>query len=98
MKERNDGLVKIDHVSDQILGRIIEFLYSGEISMTSENNKEFYMAADFLMIESKCWLTAYWVRQSSSEKKWKTVFIFQILPIFDSERLNLFHATKPRFH
>jgi len=58
MKEQNDSIVKIENVGFQVIGRIVDFLYSGEITITSENNKEFYMAADFLMIESRCWLTA----------------------------------------
>jgi len=54
MKEQNDSIVKIENVGFQVIGRIVDFLYSGEITITSENNKEFYMAADFLMIESRC--------------------------------------------
>jgi len=59
MKEKNEGIVKVKNVGFQVMGAIVDFLYSGEISMTSENNREFYMAADYLMIESKCLICSF---------------------------------------
>jgi len=54
MKEKYDGVVKVDGVSSDVMRCIVDYLYSGEMTVEAERAVEFFLAADYLMIESEC--------------------------------------------
>jgi len=53
MKEKQDNVVNVDNISAEVMEVIVEFVYTGKISVTTQNALDLWIAADYLMIPSK---------------------------------------------
>lgn len=53
MKEQRENVIHLDHIKSDVMEIIIDYLYSGKLSVDCENALELWKAADYLMIDSK---------------------------------------------
>ena len=52
MREKEEGVVRFEEISESILGVILKFIYTGSIKVNIENAMNLIMAADYLLLES----------------------------------------------
>ena len=52
MREKEEGVIRFEEISESILGVILKFIYTGSIKVNGENAMNLIMAADYLLLES----------------------------------------------
>ena len=52
MREKEEGVIRFEEISESILGVILKFIYTGSIKVNIENAMNLIMAADYLLLES----------------------------------------------
>ncbi|XP_068727336.1 kelch-like protein 2 [Montipora capricornis] len=51
MKEKDEGIVRFEEISEPILEKLLEFIYTGEVEIDDEQNaKDLIIAADYLLL------------------------------------------------
>ncbi|XP_068676387.1 kelch-like protein 2 [Montipora foliosa] len=51
MKEKEEGIVRFEEISEPILEKLLEFIYTGEVEIDDEQNaKDLIIAADYLLL------------------------------------------------
>ncbi|XP_068676857.1 kelch-like protein 2 [Montipora foliosa] len=51
MKEKEEGIVRFEEISEPILEKVLEFIYTGEVEIDDEQNaKDLIFAADYLLL------------------------------------------------
>ena len=50
MKEKEEGVIRFEEISESILGDVLEFIYTGSVKINEENAKDLIIAADYLML------------------------------------------------
>ena len=52
MREKEEGVIRFEEISESILGVILKFIYTGSIKVNRKNAKNLIIAADYLLLES----------------------------------------------
>ena len=52
MREKEEGVIRFEEISESILGVIVKFIYTGSIEVNRKNAKNLIIAADYLLLES----------------------------------------------
>ena len=52
MREKEEGVIRFEEISESILGVILKFIYTGSIEVNRKNAKNLIIAADYLLLES----------------------------------------------
>ena len=52
MREKEEGVIRFEEISESILGVIVKFIYTGSIEVNRENAMNLIIAADYLLLES----------------------------------------------
>ena len=52
MREKEEGVIRFEEISESILGVIVKFIYTGSIEVNRKNAKNLIVAADYLLLES----------------------------------------------
>ena len=53
MKEKEEGVIRLEEISESILADVIEFIYTGTVEINREKNaKDLIISADYLLLES----------------------------------------------
>ena len=50
MKEKEEGVIRFEEISESILGDVLEFIYIGSVKITEGNAKDLIIAADYLLL------------------------------------------------
>ena len=50
MKEREEGIIRLEEISESIMEDILEFIYTGSVVINEENANDLVIAADYLLI------------------------------------------------
>lgn len=84
MKEKREGVIRLEHFSESLMKDILDYIYTGNPQVSLTNAEELVAAADFLLIPdleslvmkflaqnltpSNCLLTFYLAERGESEK------------------------------
>ena len=52
MREKEEGVIRFEEISESILGVIVKFIYTGSIEVNRTKAKNLIIAADYLLLES----------------------------------------------
>ena len=52
MREKEEGVIRFEEISESILGVIVKFIYTGSIEVNRKNAENLIVAADYLLLES----------------------------------------------
>ena len=53
MKEKEEGVIRLEEISESILADVLEFIYTGSVEINREKNaKDLIISADYLLLES----------------------------------------------
>ena len=52
MKEREEGVFRLEEISKSILSDVLEFIYTGNVEINEKNAGDLIIAADYLLLES----------------------------------------------
>ena len=51
MKEKEEGVIRFEDISELILADVLEFIYTGSVEINETNAKDLIIAAEYLLIE-----------------------------------------------
>ena len=53
MKEKEEGVIRLEEISESILADVLQFIYTGSVEINREKNaKDLIISADYLLLES----------------------------------------------
>ena len=50
LKEKDEGVIRFEEISESILEDVLEFIYTGSVEINEGNAKDLIIAADYLLL------------------------------------------------
>jgi len=76
MKEREEGVIRFQEISESVMEDVLEFVYTGIVEISEENVKELVVAADYLLLVCLKTLSGRFLEQQLSISNCISTFYF----------------------
>ena len=76
MKERDEGIIRLEEISESIMEDILEFIYTGRVVINEENANDLVIAADYLLIVCLKTISARFLEQQLTIANCISTFYF----------------------
>ena len=76
MKERDEGIIRLEEISESIVEDLLEFIYTGRVVINEENANDLVIAADYLLIVCLKTISARFLEQQMTIANCISTFYF----------------------
>ena len=76
MKERDEGIIRLEEISESIMEDVLEFIYTGRVVINEENANDLVIAADYLFIVCLKTISARFLEQQLTIANCISTFYF----------------------
>ena len=76
MKERYEGIIRLEEISESIMEDVLEFIYTGSVVINEENANDLVIAADYLLIVCLKTISARFLEQQMTIANCISTFYF----------------------
>ena len=76
MKERDEGIIRLEEISESIMEDVLEFIYTGRVVINEENANDLVIAADYLLIVCLKTISARFLEQQMTIANCISTFYF----------------------
>lgn len=76
MREKKEGIIRLEHISDTVMRDVLEFMNSGTVKLTSANVQDLIEAADYLVLPSLKTIAGRFIEKNLSTSNCISIYYF----------------------